>query len=156
MDPREQTGTQTAIYIPQDEGKSLWILGDLLTFKVHEESESVAIFELEVPPESAVGPHLHRSQDETHYVLEGQFELLLGERKVSAAVGSMVYVPRTTVHAFATQEHRRARSCLSRGLQDRWSSSSKRPVSRLATPLRPQKVRRTWINCRPVPSERAV
>jgi mannose-6-phosphate isomerase-like protein (cupin superfamily) len=101
MDPREQTGTQTAIHIPQDEGKSLWILGDLLTFKVHEESESVAIFELEVPPESAVGPHLHRSQDETHYVLEGHFELLLGERKVSAAVGSMVYVPRTTVHAFA-------------------------------------------------------
>jgi mannose-6-phosphate isomerase-like protein (cupin superfamily) len=101
MEPPEHTGKGTAIHIPQGEGKSLWILGDLLTFKVHEESESVAIFEVEVPPESAVGPHLHRTQDETHYVLEGHFEFLLGERKVSAGVGSVVYIPRTTMHAFA-------------------------------------------------------
>jgi len=100
MEPREQIGTQTAIHIPQGEGKSIWILGDLLTFKVHEESETVGIFELEVPPGGGAGPHLHRTQDETHYVLEGYFEFLLGERKVSAAVGSVVYVPRTTVHAF--------------------------------------------------------
>ena len=100
MEPRKQTGKGTAIHIPQGEGKSLWILGDLLTFKVHEQSESVAIFELEVPPESAVGPHLHRSQDETHYVLEGQFEFVLGERKVNADAGSVVYVPRTMMHAF--------------------------------------------------------
>jgi mannose-6-phosphate isomerase-like protein (cupin superfamily) len=101
MDSQEQTGKGTAIHIPQGEGKSLWILGDPLTFKVHgEESESVAVFEFEVPPESGPGPHLHRTQDETHYVLEGQFEIVLGERKVSAGVGSVVYIPRTTVHAF--------------------------------------------------------
>jgi mannose-6-phosphate isomerase-like protein (cupin superfamily) len=104
MEPGEQTGTQTAIYIPQDEGKSLWILGDLMTFKVHEESETVGIFELEVPSESGAPPHLHRTQDDTHYVLEGHFEFLLGERKVSAGVGSVVYVPRTTVHAFTNTE----------------------------------------------------
>ena len=100
MEPREQTGTQTAFHIPQGEGKSLWILDELLTFKVHDQSETVGIFEDEVLPESGPGPHLHRTQDETHYVLEGQFEFLLGERKVSAGVGSVVYVPRTTVHAF--------------------------------------------------------
>ena len=71
-----------------------------MTFKVHEESASVGIFEEEVPPESGAPPHLHRTQDETHYVLEGRFEFLLGQRKVSAGVGSVVYVPRTTVHAF--------------------------------------------------------
>ena len=30
----------------------------------------------------------------------GQFEFVVGERKVNAGVGSVVYVPRTTVHAF--------------------------------------------------------
>ena len=65
MEPPEQRGTQSAIHIPQGEGKSIWILGDLLTFKVHEQSESVAIFEYEVPPEGGAGPHLHRTQDET-------------------------------------------------------------------------------------------
>ena len=100
MEPQEQTGKGTAIHIPQGEGKSLWILDELLTFKVHDQSETVGIFEDEGLPESGPPAHLHRSQDETHYVLEGQFEFVLGERKVNADAGSVVYVPRTTVHAF--------------------------------------------------------
>jgi mannose-6-phosphate isomerase-like protein (cupin superfamily) len=72
-----------------------------LTFKVHDnQSETVGICEDEVLPESGAPPHLHRSQDETHYILEGHFEFVLGERKVDAGAGSVVYVPRTTVHAF--------------------------------------------------------
>ena len=100
MEPRKHDMTQTAMHVPQGEGKSLWILDELLTFKVHDQSESVGIFEDEVLPESGPPAHLHRSQDETHYVLEGQFEFVLGERKVNAGVGSVVYVPRTMVHAF--------------------------------------------------------
>jgi len=100
MEPQEQTGKGTAIHIPQGEGKSLWILDELLTFKVHDQSESVGIFEDEVLPQTGPPAHLHRSQDETHYVLEGHFEFVLGERKVDADAGSVVYVPRTTVHAF--------------------------------------------------------
>src|SRR5215217_4166414 len=100
MEQRKQNMTQTAIHVPQGEGKSLWILDELLTFKVHDQSESVGIFEDEVPPQSGAPPHLHRSQDETHYVLEGQFEFVLGERKINADAGSVVYVPRTMMHAF--------------------------------------------------------
>jgi hypothetical protein len=33
MEPREQTGTQTAIHVPQGEGKSMWILDQRITFK---------------------------------------------------------------------------------------------------------------------------
>jgi mannose-6-phosphate isomerase-like protein (cupin superfamily) len=100
MEPRKQNMTQTAIHVPQGEGKSLWMLDELLTFKVHDQSETVGIFEDEVLPESGAGPHLHRTQDETHYFLEGHFEFVLGERKVNAGAGWVVYVPRTTVHAF--------------------------------------------------------
>ena len=101
MESQEQTGKGTAIHIPQGEGKSLWILDELLTFKVHDDqSETVGIFEDEVLPGTGPPAHLHRSQDETHYVLEGNFEFVVGERKVNAGAGSVVYVPRTTVHAF--------------------------------------------------------
>jgi mannose-6-phosphate isomerase-like protein (cupin superfamily) len=101
MEPRKQTGTPTAIHDPQGEGKSLWILDQLMTFKIHgDQSETVGLFEEEVPPESGAPPHLHHTQDETHYILEGHFEFLLGERKVSARAGSVAYVPRTMVHAF--------------------------------------------------------
>jgi mannose-6-phosphate isomerase-like protein (cupin superfamily) len=139
MEPRKHNMTQTAIHVPQGEGKSVWILDELLTFKVHDQSQKVGIFEDEVLPESGPPAHLHRSQDETHYVLEGHFEFVIGERKVNAGAGSVVYVPRTTVRAFTnTGTQKGKRSCLSRRLQDRWSSSSKRPVSRSAIPLRPQ------------------
>ena len=101
MDPQEQTGKGNAIHIPPGEGKSVWFADEILTFKVNrDQSETVGIFEDEVPPQSGAPPHLHRSQDETHYVLEGQFEFVLGERKVNADAGSVVYVPRTMMHAF--------------------------------------------------------
>ena len=101
MDPQEQTGKGTAIHIPPGEGKSVWFADEILTFKVdRDQSQSVGIFEDEVPPQSGAPAHLHRTQDETHYVLEGQFEFVLGERKVNADAGSVVYVPRTMMHAF--------------------------------------------------------
>src|SRR5215203_362215 len=101
MEPQKQNVTQKAIHVAQGEGKLVWFADELLTFKVdRDQSESVGIFEDEVPPESGPPPHLHRSQDETHYVLEGQFEFVVGERKVNAGAGSVVYVPRTMMHAF--------------------------------------------------------
>ncbi len=105
MEPPEQNVTQTAIHVSQGEGKSLWILGQLVTFKIHgDQSEAVGIFEEEVLPEFVAPPHLHPSQNETHYILEGHFEFLPGERKVSAGAGSVVYVPRKTVHAYTNTE----------------------------------------------------
>jgi mannose-6-phosphate isomerase-like protein (cupin superfamily) len=101
MEPRKQDVTQTAIHVPQGEGKSLWTLGQLLTFKVHgDQSETVGIFEIEIPPEGAAPLHPHPMQDETHYILEGHFEFVLGDRRITAGPGSVVYVPRTTVHTY--------------------------------------------------------
>ncbi len=104
MEPRKRSVTQTAIHVPHGKGKSLWMLDQLMTFKVHDQSETVGIAEFEIPPERGASPHLHRTQDETHYVLEGHFEFLLGARKVSAGAGSVVYVPGMTVHAFTNTE----------------------------------------------------
>ena len=48
-----------------------------------------------------VGPprHLHRSCDVLFYVLEGEVLFLVGERQVTAQSGTLVFVPRGTVHA---------------------------------------------------------
>jgi mannose-6-phosphate isomerase-like protein (cupin superfamily) len=101
MQPQKHNITPTAFHVAQGEGKLVWFADELLTFKVDsDQSETVGIFEDEVPPQSGPPAHLHRSQDETHYILEGQFEFVVGERKFDAGVGSVVYVPRTLVHAF--------------------------------------------------------
>ncbi len=41
----------------------------------------------------------HR-EDESFYVLEGEFEILVGEDTISAGAGSCVHVPSGTLHTF--------------------------------------------------------
>jgi hypothetical protein len=125
MEPQKQNVTQKAIHVAQGEGKLVWFADELLTFKVdRDQSESVGIFEDEVPPETGPPAHLHRSQDETHYILEGQFEFVVGERKRLMLVPARWSTfPGRRCTPSLTQEHRRASSCLSIHLQGRWSSS---------------------------------
>ncbi len=138
MEPQKQNITQKAIHVAQGEGKSVWFADELLTFKVdRDQSEPVGIFEDEVPPESGAPAHLHRSQDETHYVLEGHFEFVLGERKVDAGPGSVVYVPRTTVHAFTNTGTEKGKILFIEGpagaLED-WLEEVGEPVSDPSSP----------------------
>ena len=93
--------TSEAIHRTAGEGQSRWIVGQLLTFKLYGESESVGLFEMEIPPGGGAPPHLHRGQDETHYVLEGEYRFVCAGQSIDARAGSVVHVPRGTAHAFA-------------------------------------------------------
>jgi mannose-6-phosphate isomerase-like protein (cupin superfamily) len=43
-------------------------------------------------------PHIHHNHEETFYVLEGELTVRVGERKITAPVGSFVVIPRGVVH----------------------------------------------------------
>ena len=74
---------------------------DAITLKATGEQTAGSIGFLEATSPAGYGPprHIHRSSDELFYVLEGEFLFLLGERRVRAAPGTFVFVPRGTVHA---------------------------------------------------------
>ena len=46
----------------------------------------------------AAPPHLHDDADEVFYVLDGEIELLLGDRRQVARKGALAFIPRGTVH----------------------------------------------------------
>src|SRR5712692_791342 len=52
------------------------------------------------PPRLIAPPHLHRSDDEAWYVLEGTLRVRVGKEEVEARAGSEVFVPRGTPHTY--------------------------------------------------------
>jgi len=93
-----QTGPAPAR--PQPDTK--WVLG--LQVKVlctgAESNGTLCVAEIIAPPGGGPPTHLHIEQDEVFYVLDGQFEFLMGDRKVVAERGDTVHVPKQTMHYF--------------------------------------------------------
>ena len=54
----------------------------------------------EIKPGEGPPPHLHRDRDEYFYVLEGTYQLSVGDTEATVGPGAMVFVPSGTPHAF--------------------------------------------------------
>jgi len=53
--------------------------------------------------------HVHFSQEEMFFILEGTYELTIGEQTSTAVPGTMVFIPRNTVHRFKNVGETRGR-----------------------------------------------
>jgi quercetin dioxygenase-like cupin family protein len=76
-------------------GRSIWLLGMLITFKAvgEETGGEYSVFEQTVPPRAEMPPHIHHRESEAFYVLEGEFDLLTGGQATRAGAGEFVLVP---------------------------------------------------------------
>lgn len=81
---------------------SVWYNGSLMTFLATGEDTQgqFALLEIvgrkgNVPP-----PHIHRREDETFYVLEGELTVTVGDRTIKAMPGTTVFLPRNVPHSF--------------------------------------------------------
>jgi quercetin dioxygenase-like cupin family protein len=83
-------------------GRAYWGPGDVYVFLVTGEESGGSYFAMEALVPTGGGPplHIHRNEDETFYVLEGQVTFRLGDETVLAGPGDFVNVPRGTVHCF--------------------------------------------------------
>ena len=59
-----------------------------------------SFFEVTSPIGEGPPPHIHHDVDESFYVIEGEYEIRLGEEVHKATPGTLVYGPRGTIHAF--------------------------------------------------------
>ncbi len=91
-----------SVHSPEGEGDSLWMLDSLITFKLTGEDTGggMTLIDSVVMPHSGPPPHIHEREDETFYVLEGEFAFLAGEETIWASAGSVVYGPRGVVHTY--------------------------------------------------------
>jgi quercetin dioxygenase-like cupin family protein len=90
------------MHVAPEEGRELSLVGDRITFKlVGKDSNNALLLAEEVtPPGGGTPPHVHRHEDETFCLLEGEFEFSLGDATIRAAAGSVVHGPRNVPHSF--------------------------------------------------------
>ena len=84
------------------EGKIVSVLGDPYTYKVvgGDTGGNYSLIEHTTAGDGPP-PHIHKSEEEAFYVLEGEVNVKIGEQTIREAVGSFVLIPRGTVHTFS-------------------------------------------------------
>jgi quercetin dioxygenase-like cupin family protein len=87
------------------EGRKIAIVGDIYRFLVtgEETAGKYASFEAVVLPGGGPPPHIHRREDETFYVLEGEITFQIGEQRQVATAGTFVHMPIGQLHAFKNE-----------------------------------------------------
>src|SRR5688500_6200274 len=88
--------------LPAGSGLHLDMFGTLATFKAFTSDTNGAycLFEGRIMPGESAPPHYHPLDDESFYILEGNFIFLLGEQQIDAVPGTYAFVPRGTIHAY--------------------------------------------------------
>ena len=86
---------------PGKDARSLWVLGELLTYKIPSQQTGGAysLFEITTQPGVGPPPHVQHREDESFYVLEGEYEFSIGEDVLRVGAGFLLYVPKGTLHA---------------------------------------------------------
>lgn len=91
--------TMTAGVTPDGEGmdgKSWDILGQ--TYVPKQLNENSFSWHATFPPGTFVPPHIHPTQDEFIYVLNGRFDLVLGGSEAVAEAGGLIRLPMNEPH----------------------------------------------------------
>ena len=104
-----ETETATPIIRGAGEGKAVGVLRDRSLFKVlpEETGGAYAVLEQTIPAGHGPPLHVHRHETEIFYILDGEFEVTIGDKKVHATAGALVAGPRGIPHTFrniGTQE----------------------------------------------------
>jgi mannose-6-phosphate isomerase-like protein (cupin superfamily) len=82
--------------------KTLWILGDFYTVRVSSDETDgrYSVWEVEAAPNNGPPLHRHSREDESFYVLEGEFSFPYGNKQTKAGKGQFMYVPRGEFHTY--------------------------------------------------------
>jgi quercetin dioxygenase-like cupin family protein len=64
------------------------------------------LIEATLVPGNEPPPHEHSREDELFYVLDGEFDVYVGERAFKVQAGESIFLPRFTPHAFVIRSPR--------------------------------------------------
>jgi quercetin dioxygenase-like cupin family protein len=82
-----------------DENNGVVLRGEPMVFLVTgRNTKHTSMFDWTIPAGFATGLHVHRIQEETFYMLDGECEWWVGDRVVRATPGTYVFIPPGVPH----------------------------------------------------------
>jgi quercetin dioxygenase-like cupin family protein len=87
---------------------SKWYMGCLTTNLAESKDTNGAfcLVQVTLAPGNEPPPHVHSREDELFYVLEGEFDVYVGEEAFNVRTGECVFLPRFVPHAFVIRSLR--------------------------------------------------
>ena len=82
-----------------DQNSGVMLRGHPMVFLVTgEDAHHTSMFDWTIPAGFATGLHVHRVQEETFYMLEGECEWWVGDDRIQATPGAYVFIPPGVPH----------------------------------------------------------
>jgi len=81
------------LVVKRGAGKLVWATDMRVERKGH------GVFEFESPAGSEIPLHIHRVDDELHYLLEGSATYTVGDEALAAGPGSLIFLPKQVPHS---------------------------------------------------------
>ena len=90
------------ITLHAEEGKAIWSLNHLMTFKATgaETGGTFGLMEHLGVPGTGAPPHVHHGEDEFFYILEGEANFLFDGKPIAGKPGTFLFLPRDIEHGF--------------------------------------------------------
>jgi quercetin dioxygenase-like cupin family protein len=94
-------------HLAKGEGEAYWFLNSLDIIKATTESTggSFALIHQIAPPGPATPYHLHRTEDEAFYVLDGESTFFCDGKKTVIGPGGYIFLPRGIPHGIRNDSH---------------------------------------------------
>jgi quercetin dioxygenase-like cupin family protein len=91
-----------ACIMRRGEGRSIRVIDNDVTIKISSRHTGGAftVFEGQIMPLQGPPLHLHRDQDESWYVVDGEFKFEVDGQEIYASTGDTVFAPRGSWHTF--------------------------------------------------------
>lgn len=99
-----------AVIRKPDDLTGVTLAGQPMSFLVTgKDSKHTSMFDWTIPAKFSTGRHVHRVQEETFYVVEGECEWQIGDNTLRATPGTFVFIPPGVPHNIANPTTRPAR-----------------------------------------------
>lgn len=116
----------------------LWFLNSLETIRVSESdgSDRVSVIEHSVPAGDSPPLHIHHTEDEIFYILEGEFRLQIDGQEQRVGPGASVLTPKGIPHTYRAESPDGGRflTITTRGDFERFVRAAGRPAERVELP----------------------